>query len=79
MTIFPLMLLLIFILFLILGFIMACIRKGASGVKIMLLGLSITIFGGIIAVDPSSSLGGVEYIISLFGLIISAIGLGKKD
>jgi len=61
------------------GFIVYGLEKGASGHKIMLLGLNITIFGGIIAVDPDSSLGGIEYIIALAGLIISLIGFGKKD
>jgi len=64
---------------LIAGFIVSGLRKGASGFKVMLLGINITLFGGIIAVDPNSNLGGIEYLIALLGLIISAIGLGKKD
>jgi len=64
---------------LIAGFIILGLKKGASGIKIMLLGINITLFGGIIAVDPNSNLGGIEYLIALLGLIISAIGLGKKD
>ena len=55
------------------------VRKGVSGIKLMLLGISITLIGGIIAVDPSSSLGGFEYLIVFTGLILSIIGLGKKD
>ncbi len=75
---------LIILLFLtILGLIVGCIvsdlRKGKSGLKIMLLGINITLFGGIIAVDQNSNLGGVEYLIALLGLIISIIGLGKDD
>jgi len=35
--------------------------------------------GGIIAIDPNSNLGVIEYLIALLGLIISSIGLGKKD
>ena len=37
----------------------------------MLLGINITLFGGIIAIDPDSNLGGIEYLIALSGLIIS--------
>jgi hypothetical protein len=61
------------------GFIAYGLEKGASSHKIMLLGINITIFGGIIAVDPNSSLGGIEYIISLCGLLISLMGFAKKD
>ncbi|MDM8534169.1 hypothetical protein QUF55_05615 [Clostridiaceae bacterium HSG29] len=54
-------------------------KNGVSGSKLMLLGINITLFGGIIAVDPNSNLGGIEYLIALIGLIVSIIGLGKKD
>lgn len=54
-------------------------RRIVSGVKVMLLGLSIILSGGIIAVDPSSSFGGIEYLIVLVGLIISIVGFGKVD
>ena len=64
---------------LIVGFIVYGLKKGASGIKIMLLGINITLFGGIIAIDPDSNLGGIEYLIALSGLIISLIGLEKKD
>ncbi|MTI71386.1 MAG: hypothetical protein FH751_14155 [Firmicutes bacterium] len=59
--------------------IVISVRKGVSGLKLMLLGINITLFGGIIAVDPNSNLGGVEYIIALTGLIISIIGLEKHN
>ena len=39
---------------LIAGFLVQGLKKGASGLKIMLLGIHITLFGGIIAVDPNS-------------------------
>lgn len=55
------------------------VSKGVSGLKLMLLGLNITLFGGIIAVDPISGLGGIEYLIAFIGLIISIVGLAKKD
>jgi len=54
-------------------------KKGASGTKAMLLGISITLFGGILAVDPDSNLGGIEYLIVLLGLVVSIIGFVKKD
>lgn len=67
----------------ILGFIVTFIisgfKKGASGLKAMLLGINITLLGGIIAVDPNSNLGGIEYLIVLLGLIASIVGFGKKD
>jgi uncharacterized membrane protein YeaQ/YmgE (transglycosylase-associated protein family) len=61
------------------GFIASSMRKSSSGLKIMLLGINLTLFGGIIAVDAESNLGGIEYLIALLGLIISAIGLGKEE
>ena len=44
----------------------------------MLLGINLTLFGGIIAVDPSSNLNGIEYLIAFLGLTISFIGLTKN-
>lgn len=61
------------------AFIVYSLKKGASGLKIMLLGISIMLFGGIIAVDPNSELGGIEYLIVLSGLLISLVGFVKKD
>jgi len=72
-------LLFLIILGLIVWFIISGLRKCKSGLKIMLLGINITLFGGIIAVDQNSNLGGVEYLIALLGLIISIVGLGKDD
>ena len=54
----------------IVGIIVLGLRKSASGLKIMLLGINITLFGGIIAVDPNSNLAGIEYLIALSGLIV---------
>lgn len=79
MAIIPLLLIVLILLGLVGGIIIVTLKKGVSGVKIMLLGISITIFGGILAVDPNSSLGGIEYLISFIGLIISIIGFGKRD
>ncbi len=61
------------------GFIVYSLKKGPSGLKIMLLGINITLVGGIIAVDPNSNLAGIEYLIVLSGLIISLMGLTKED
>ncbi|HHV99259.1 MAG TPA: hypothetical protein GXX36_06765 [Clostridiaceae bacterium] len=55
------------------------LRKGTSGIKIILFGLNLTLLGGILVVDPNSNLRGIEYLIALLGLIISAVGLGKSD
>lgn len=60
-------------------FIAISMKKGASGIKVMLLGLQITLIGGILAIDPESSLGGLEYFICLAGLVISIIGLVKNS
>lgn len=61
------------------GGIIIALKKGVSGVKIMLLGISITIFGGILAIDPNSNLGGIEYLVSFIGMILSVVGFGKRD
>lgn len=76
---FPSILVFIVILFLIAVLIISGLRKGVSGYKLMLLGINITLLGGIFAVDPDSNLGGIEYLIAILGLIISAIGLRRKD
>lgn len=67
------------ILGLIVGLIISGLRKEVSGIKVMLLGINVTLIGGIIAVDPNSNLGGIEYLIVLLGLIISITGLRKED
>ena len=58
MAILPLLFISTVILGLVVVFIVSGFRKGASGVKVMLLGINITLLGGIIAVDTNSSLGG---------------------
>lgn len=59
--------------------IISGLKKGTSGIKVMLLGINLTLVGGIIAVDPNSNLGGIEYLVVLLGLIVSIIGLRKND
>ncbi|WP_261178590.1 hypothetical protein [Anaerobacillus sp. CMMVII] len=39
------------------------VKKGISGLKLMLLAINITLVGGIIAIDSHSSLGGFEYLL----------------
>lgn len=79
MAISPLLLIVLILLGLVGGIIIITLKKSVSGVKIMLLGINITIFGGILAVDPNSSLGGIEYLISFIGMIFSVVGFGKRD
>lgn len=76
MKILTLLLLLLFMVFLV--FIFTRI-KHISGTKFMLLGLSITLIGGIIVVDDHSNLEGLEYLIVFIGLIVSLIGFGKNN
>ncbi|MHB8170028.1 MAG: hypothetical protein ACYDG6_00560 [Thermincolia bacterium] len=45
----------------------------------MLLGLSFIIFGSAILVDQSSELGGIEFILMLFGLGLTMYGFLTKD
>lgn len=68
------------IIILVLGaLIKALSSNGISGIKVMLLGINITLVGGIIAVDPNSNLGGAEYLVVFLGLIISLLGAGKSN
>jgi len=67
------------VLVLFVGFIVYGFKKGSSGFKTMLLGINITLIGGIIVVDPNSNLAGIEYLIAFSGLMISLIGFIKKD
>ena len=52
--------------------------RSKSSIEIMLLGIAIILTGGVIAVDDSSNLGGVEYIIVLLGLAFAIAGFVKK-
>ncbi|MBP1930179.1 hypothetical protein [Ammoniphilus resinae] len=70
--------LLVLILVFFLAFLIAR-KSNISGTKFMLLGLSLILVGGIIAVDGNSDLGGFEYLIVFIGLIFSVIGFGKEN
>ncbi len=45
----------------------------------MLLGISFMILGGILVVDTATSIGGMEYIILLSGLVVAVVGFLKED
>ena len=79
MSVFHLILIYIVILVMVPSSMVYVVKKGTSGIKVMLLGINLTLLGGIFAVSPKSNLGGTEYLIVIFGLIISFIGIGKKD
>jgi hypothetical protein len=79
MTVLSMVLIVFIILGLIATLIFSVLSKDISGLKIMLLGINLTIFGVLIAVDSSHNYGGIVYLIAISGLIISAIGLMKKD
>jgi len=56
------------------------LRSGwLKSIKSMLLGIAFMILGGILVLDTATSIGGIEYIIVLLGLIVSIIGFLKDD
>lgn len=59
--------------------IKSILEKEASPVKLMMMGIAIILVGGIIVLDPSSYLGGAEYIIVLAGLAVTMIGFSRND
>lgn len=72
-------LIIIFIFLILIGYIISILKnKDSSSIKIILLGINITILGGILILDSNSNLGGLEYLISLFGLLISLLGFIKE-
>lgn len=73
------LLLLLVILGLIIFSIVILYSKDIPGFKIMLLGINITLFGGIFALNSNLNLGVIEFLIAFIGLIISFVGLLKKD
>ncbi|MFD2042982.1 hypothetical protein ACFSTA_01525 [Ornithinibacillus salinisoli] len=72
----PLLLLLILAFLLLFIFIK---RNKVSGIKFMLLGISIILIGGFIAVDEDLNLWGSEYLIVFTGLIFSIAGFSKNS
>ena len=65
------------ILFLVL--IVRSVKKEVSGLKIMLLGINISIVGGVVVLDNKLSLGVFGYLIVIGGLVLSFIGSNKRD
>lgn len=63
----------------VMGFIISVVFKHKSNISIMLLGISIMIFGFTIVTDPSLNLDGFEYFISLVGLAFVISGFAKKE
>ncbi|NLL30761.1 MAG: hypothetical protein GX258_06900 [Clostridiales bacterium] len=59
--------------------IISSLFKKYSPIKVMLLGISLILFGGLAAIDPDSSLLGIEYALMISGLIISIVGFLKKE
>ena len=54
-------------------------RDQLSSKKIMIMGVEITLLGGIVAVDPASDLGGIEYLVALIGFLIVFFGMFRSD
>ncbi len=61
------------------GVLVSRAMKFRSSIEIMVLGIGIILTGGIVAADPSSNLGGVEYLFVLLGLSFVIGGFAKKD
>ncbi|MBP3950930.1 hypothetical protein [Bacillus suaedae] len=54
-------------------------NSNKSGMKLMLLGISVIIVGGIILLDNESNWGGFEYLFVLNGLLLSVLGFSKNN
>lgn len=77
-----LILLVLFVLFIVsivISLVIIGSKKGISGLKIMLLGIQITLVGGIMTIDSNTNFGGFEYIVVLLGLLISIVALLRTD
>ncbi len=61
------------------GVVVSRAMKSRSSIQVMILGIGIILTGGIVAADPSSNLGGVEYLFVLLGLSFVIGGFAKKD
>jgi len=55
------------------------LKKDISGIKLMLLGISIILFGGVLVIDSSTNINGIDYIVMFVGLVFSIAGVGKKN
>lgn len=59
--------------------LVVAIKTDKSGLKFMLLGISLILFGGIIEVQANSDLKTYEFLFLFSGLILSLIGFVKKN
>lgn len=50
-----------------------------DSVRTILLGIAIILLGGFIIIDPDIKLGGLKYLILMFGLILTLTGFFKED
>lgn len=64
---------------LVMSLIIVTATEKVSGFKIMLLGINITLFGGIIALDGDDGIAILGYLIAITGLIFSFVGIRKND
>lgn len=51
----------------------------AKGIKAMILGVQVMILGGFIMIDPSSNLGGFEFLLLIIGLSIGIFGFQLNE
>lgn len=66
------------VLFLLALLLQAAIRRGASSQNIILFGINVTIFGGIVALTSEFDLMELKYIIAFSGVLISVVGILEK-
>ncbi|WP_010252874.1 hypothetical protein [Acetivibrio cellulolyticus] len=50
-----------------------------TSIRTMMLGISIMLAAGIVAIDPEVTFGGLEYVFVFLGLVTSFLGFSKKD
>lgn len=55
------------------------LRHSKSGVNTMILGLHLTMVGGIFLLDGKFSLYGIPYILVVLGFLISIYGFSRRD
>jgi hypothetical protein len=55
------------------------LRRTKSGVKIIILGLHVTLIGGILVLDTDLEYGKFGYILVLLGFLLSLLALGKSS
>ena len=76
-TIFILLLIVLPLSIYLLYLIYAMIKNTDSGLKCIVFGLHVSLVGGIVILADNIDFNGFEYIIVIFGLIISIVGMRK--